>query len=579
MESLGYIEIFNGCRMNSQGEVTELSLYPYCLEDEQLETIFSFAYDTLETLTFYRLFIDYGLDDRDIINIILRFGCYGIKSKFEMLNKFKNLKNLDLYGFRELSIDSIANLSNSMETLRFGEITLTQEMVDAIGKLTNLKDLKFDGTVISEELNFRQFRNLKNLTNLYIYFGIYTPSYVQGNLFKNCRYLKKLYIADGIYRKSSLDGFSSMTRLEELILEGASFEDDATFSSLKYLKNLITLSIYCSRNPLKSFSSGLFYLTNLKRLTLINFNDVNYFSSSEISSKWSNLRSLEYIYLENIGSTFKFKYLGEIRNLKEAYLSNNQFNSVSNNIGNLKKLEILDLSNNIIRELPKGIGKLKNIKVLLLGNNNLMSLPEEIGNLSTLEKLVIEDNKLTSLPETIGNLTNLKELDATTNEIVYIPDSIGNLSSANKLNFCFNQITEIPKSMTNLNITQLLFYENNVEEIPEEIVNMKNLNALYFPYNKITKFPSTIGQLENLEGIYLNNNLIDDYLPESLNNLPKLRVLYLENNINIKGKTLTNPTLKTCKYYPPSPGNTYSICESQDATCTDYARSLVPCEE
>jgi len=576
LENLDKREIFNGCEMNSQGEVTELKLYPYCLEDEHLESIFSLAYDTLETLSFSRLFIDFGIDDRNSFNILLRFGCSGILSNFAMLNKFTNLKNLDLFGFRNLSIDSVANLPNSIETLRLGDITLTQEMVDAISQLTNLKTLKLEETVIGEELNFKQFRNLKNLTYLDMNYG---SSYVQGNQLKYCRYLKKLYITGGIYRNSSLDGFSSLTRLEELDIDGASFESDTIFSSIKNLKSLISLSIICYGNSLKSFSSGLFYLTNLKRLTLINLYDVNFFSSSNKLVKWSNLRNLEYIRLQNIGSTFKFKYLGELRNLKEAYLNNNQFTSGSDNIGNLKKLEILDLSKNNLYELPKGIGKLKNLRILLLNRNNLKLLPDEIGNLSSLEQLLLTYNKLTSLPETIGNLTNLQKLNASDNEIGYLPSSFGNLASLVEFNFGYNQITELPKSIGNLNVTGLNFYKNNIEKLPEEIGNMKNLVHIYFPYNKITNIPSSIGRLENLETIYLNDNLIDDYLPESLNNLPKLRVLSLENNINIKGKTLTNPTIERCVYYPPSPGNTYSICESVDATCKDYFRSLTPCEE
>jgi len=580
LENLGYREVFNGCKMNDQGEITELGLYPYCLNDEQLNSVFSIASNSLETLKFNRLFIDWDIDDRDVFNIMFRFGCSRILSNVDMLGQFTNLKNLDLYGFRNLDVATLANLPNSIETLLLGSLTLTQEMVDALGKLTNLKSLTFEQTVIGEELDFSAFKNLKHLTKLEIFNPSY-DSYVQESLLKYSRYLKKLSIDGGKYGTSSLDSLSSMTKLEELELNNALFDEDATFSSLKHLKNLTSLTIYCVGNSLKSFSSGLFYLTKLKKLSLANLGDVAYFSSSSSPNKflnWSNLRNLEYLLLYNIGSSFKTEYLGDIRNLKEAHLSKNYFTSLSNNIGNLKKLEILDLSNNNLTELPQGIGKLRNLKNLILNRNNLVSLPDEFGNLKNLEQLTLNNNKLTSLPETLGNLTHLQKLMATYNEIERLPSSIGNLSSLVEFNFGFNQIAELPISIGNLNVSGLNFYQNNIERIPEEVGNMKNLVNLYLPYNKVTNIPASLGNLENLETIYLNNNLIDDYLPESLNNLPKLRILSLENNINIKGKTLTNPTLKTCNYYPPTRGNTYSLCESADAFCKDFHNSLDTCE-
>jgi len=67
---------------------------------------------------------------------------------------------------------------------------------------------------------------------------------------------------------------------------------------------------------------------------------------------------------------------------------------------------------------------------------------------------------------------------------------------------------------------------------------LNNLINLNLSNNNITNIPTTLGNLENLETLNLTNNLIDDYLPESLNNLSKLRNIALDYNINIKGKTL-----------------------------------------
>jgi len=73
---------------------------------------------------------------------------------------------------------------------------------------------------------------------------------------------------------------------------------------------------------------------------------------------------------------------------------------------------------------------------------------------------------------------------------------------------------------------------------------MKNLKSIDLYRNKITNIPSSLGNLNKLQNLNLSSNLIDDYLPESLNNLPNLQSIELAGNINIKRKTLTNPSLK-----------------------------------
>jgi len=129
------------------------------------------------------------------------------------------------------------------------------------------------------------------------------------------------------------------------------------------------------------------------------------------------------------------------------------------------------------------------------------------------------------------------------NKIVNLPENIGNLSKLEDLILAYNEIAELPKSIGDLNITNLRLFENQIKIIPDEIGNMRYLAIIDLSYNNIINIQSTLGNLENLEELRLDNNLIDDFLPEPLNGLPKLHIISIERNINIKGKTLSNPNI------------------------------------
>jgi len=579
LEGLGKRENFNGCNMNEEGDVIELGLYSYCLEDEELATVLS--YNTIESLQFTKLFIDWNIDDSDDTNLIFRFGCASLPTNYEVLNTLTNLKTLELPGVKNLDNSMVANIPKSIENLEIGKAKLTQEMVDSLSELTNLKSLILFQTEIGEELNFSKFENLKNLSFLEIYYDdsyfASAPSNVQGNILKYCQSLKKLIIHSGIFNNDSLNAIGYLTELEELDLDSVSFESDAEFSSLENLKNLTSFELFCAGYSLNTISPSFFYLTKLKKLSISSCTTIITTSPAD-SLTWANLKDLEYLSLSYSGpNVIDINDLGDLPNLKEAYLARNDYSDITESLGSLKNIEVLDLSNNLITSLPKSIGNLENLRVLRLSRNKLASLPDEIGNLKNLEQLEFSNNAITSLPETLGNLVHLKKLLGTENHIVDLPTNIGNLSELEEFNFAYNEIVELPASIGDLNITSLRLLKNQIEKIPDEIGNMKNLSSISLSYNKITNIPSSLGNLKNLELLYLNDNLIDDYLPESLNSLPKLRTISLERNINIKGKTLTNPNVRTCNYYPPSQGYTYSMCEPLNASCKDYFGSLQPC--
>lgn len=109
------------------------------MKKEELDTILS--YKTIESITFSKLFIDWGLDDRNDFNIVLRFGCSRLPTNYEALSALPNLKYLDLKGIKNLNGKIMASIPSSVEKLTLTGIKFTQEMVDALSNLTNLNSL------------------------------------------------------------------------------------------------------------------------------------------------------------------------------------------------------------------------------------------------------------------------------------------------------------------------------------------------------------------------------------------------------------------------------------------------------
>jgi len=513
---------FIECKMNDEGEVTELSIHIYCLKDEQLTTILS--YNTIENLDFSYFYGD--LNESGVINnkdLKIMFGCTALPKNYEILSTLTNLKSLSLNGVPKVDSNIIAVIPKTIETLWLNEVNLTQEAVDYLGEFTNLKSLTLYSTELREELDFKKFEYLKNLTFL----NLSECRFTHLELLKYCQSLKKLIIGYTSLDKNSLDDISYVTGLEDLELNGISIVD--SFSSLKELKSLTSLSINCYTNSITDLSPNFFSLTNLKNFysSLCN---LNLSTSEDDSLTWANLKNLEYFSVNyNYPGRIDLKNFGNNPNLKEFKIYCSYVSSIPESIGNLKNIEILNLSNNKITSIPESIGNLETLRILNLNDNELTSLPDKIGNLKNLEELNISNNEITSLPESFENLVQLKRLDGYRNKITNIPTNIGNLSELEYINLSYNKITKIPKSIgNNLKLTEINLSENLIEVLPDEMGNLKNLVLLELRDNNVVGIPSTFENLESIEFIFLNRNGIsEDSVPEFLYHLPNFRRIML----------------------------------------------------
>jgi len=214
---------------------------------------------------------------------------------------------------------------------------------------------------------------------------------------------------------------------------------------------------------------------------------------------------------------------------------------------NLKNLEI-DLIENIPSGIIETIFDLDFLEVLYLYSINDVNW-SKLKNLDALKEFYCSQCHMKSIPDSLFQLGNLQIISLYGNEIPEIPDDIRKLQNLRKLELTDNQITEIPKAVTELtNLQKLLLGSNLIKSIPDELENLKKLYDLSLGNNQLEKFPSVLKNLQNLQYLDLDNNKIYDVLPEYLNDLPKLTMIYLNNNGNIKGKVLTNDSLEVCYY-------------------------------
>jgi len=262
------------------------------------------------------------------------------------------------------------------------------------------------------------------------------------------------------------------------------------------------------------------------------------------------------------------KKIGTLTNLKGLELADRDLKDVNlEPLKNLKKLTSLEINTTFgdgITEIPDFIFDFKNLELLDLGENNISKIPDKIKNLKNLKYFSIFVNNVTSISKELGNL-KIEELNIEQNKLKSIPDMVYNLKSLKKLDFSVNEIKSISEKISNLtNLEILEGSSNKIESIPDTIRNLKKLKILDLNGNSITKIPEALGELESLEELYLEINKINSELPSSLNNLTKLKILHLERNVDIKGKTITNESLEVCHYDVG-----YSICKTKEMKCFD----------
>ncbi|KAL5778632.1 hypothetical protein ACOSQ2_009369 [Xanthoceras sorbifolium] len=258
---------------------------------------------------------------------------------------------------------------------------------------------------------------------------------------------------------------------------------------------------------------------------------------------FSNMRNLRLLKISNVDLSEDLQYLSdELRFLKwPEYRSSSlplnfqpwnlfELNLCRSRIkylwNGMKKLDLEGCSRS--RKVHETVGSLEGLTVLnLKGCKNLQSFPNKISGLKSLKILNLQScSKLDKLPQNLGELQCLEELDASGTAIKQVPPSIARLTNLKTLSF--RDCRQAPQSW----ISSFLLPRKNPNSmclVLPSLAGLFNLKILDLSDCNLLEgaLPDDLGSLRSLKELMLsNNNFVS--LPESINQLSKLKILCLE---------------------------------------------------
>ncbi|ORY21436.1 L domain-like protein [Neocallimastix californiae] len=504
---------------------------------------------------------------------------------------------------------TIANNPN-IKTLGIEISGVNQKLIETISTLKNLEKLTLVKNVIIGELDFEPLKKLKNFNTLNMDFG--------KNKIKNIDKIvsiKKFEINGGTPTQQNLEEVFQLPNLESLTVYDIENINELKWNSIKNLK-LKNLYIYGKQENV------LYAAKDLKTLTYLEIHDINIDKNViEVINSFTNLEKLIFKYC-NIKSLNGIEKLENIDTL-------NFFDCDIESISGIEKLKNLDtliynlsnLNNNILKTISKN-PNLRNLELIDCKTKNKVDLTS-LENLKNLNKLTIDDWKIDQQNiDAIAKITNLEEL-----HFLFITfDNIENLDSFKNLKKLKSFINEFPtndkklianidkfttlqnlyleiesqiktndiekiENLKNLeqltlklyiynnkfegeinslkslhNLKNITLYGFKFKEFPQFLTSLTDLKYIDLEHNEISKIPDSISKIKNLEYLNLADNKFTT-IPESLNNLPKLKYISFSNNIDLKGKILTNDNLEYCNYKYENYDVIDGVCKTKDMKC------------
>jgi len=461
----------------------------------------------------------------------------------------------DFETFNEEIIgDDCNSIDENIIDLGLRNGNLTKDFIDKFSTYESLKTLSLirfefvSEDVNLESLHLSQFNfNALSSAKKNRYLGISFP----GSILKTLKNVETINLRGIHITQETLNSLSSLKNVKNIKLVDSGIDNELDFSVLSKNKNLVSLQldVYPTEPQIEKFPESLCKIKKLKELNL-NENPI-----SSIPSCIKNLKSLEILKMEDANLNSFPKELTKVTSLKELYLYNNNITTIASSIEDLYKLEKLDLSYNSIKKIPSSLCELTKLKYLDLNSNDGISkIPSCFEDFSKIKHLALGNNNITSIPSSFYTFKKLEVLDMSANKIEKVSSNLKKLTKLKELYLNSNALTKIP-------------------DVFDKIPNLEKLNLAF---NQITDLPQSIGKLTKLTELYLNNNQITGTIPEGLNNAVNLKYFYINENVNIKGRTLTNPDLLYCRYIL---GNTITdeICLDPGTLWRDVSEDIQPC--
>ncbi|GJS28785.1 leucine-rich repeat-containing protein [Tanacetum coccineum] len=458
----------------------------------------------------------------------------------ESIGNMTHLTHLDL-GQNNLTgtiPESIGNIGH-LTFLDLGENNFCGTIPRSVGSLTKLTHLDLS----KNSLNRAIPPELGNLTNL-----------VELSL-----------------SVENLDWLSSMSKLEELNLDGSSLDKANHWVDLIIgLQNLSSLSLRgCDISQVMHlYSSSANYSSSVISLYLDNSN-----LNSSMFPWLCPLMGNNLVSLNISGNKYDGKLSDFLNNLSACassvtrldtlHASSNQFTgSLSDEIQNFSSLAVLNLaSNQLDGTISDKLWQLIDLQYLDLSFNRLRGPISELTQVSRIDQLKLSNNLIEGFPFT-SNWEELSYIDFRSNKLgPRFPEGIQTLNGLIHLDLSNNNISDtFPTNGQFYLLSSLgyfnLSFNNMSGKLPDfqsnvdlKIVDLSSNNF----HGRVPVFPAYISYLdlsrnkfhgrisflchlyERLEFLDLSNNSLTGPLPDCLRNFTTLRVLNLGHNF-LSGK-------------------------------------------
>ncbi|KAL9645772.1 hypothetical protein ABK040_003504 [Willaertia magna] len=513
-------------------EITnKLPNYIYKLKNLYLEVLGNNDYDLLQKFTNLKVLDVYGLQETNLVPLPeileeLRITMVCVFNETSLF-KLKQLKTLEISYCNEIKNEWLRDLNNLTELKIIGCKNISGECLQ---NFTQLKTLKFTSNDI---INDSQLCHLDNLTKL----NIDDNFDISGDCFKYLKQLSSLNIS----RCENITD-DCLVHLNNLISLNVLYCYKINGSSLQNLKQLQKLTVSITENNYKTFMPNLTNLVNLKYLKI----DFDIYQTTD-SSFLQNSIKLETLKLK---SYYEFKLnetdLINLINLKCLHINMRKNKEKSIDESCFKFLTKLEKLTTTLAFENKYYKYLTNLRKLKLKNVDELHLNNEFTSLQKLYKLSLKKVPTLRISENLTNLSSLQILDISFCNIIGDLHNMPNLKelnllskdiSDNQLKYLKNLQTLAIEGNENttlngecfLNLTKLRNLTiNNCVKI--EFENLSNLKLYQFTasYTKITDKDFENLNLESIRSLDISDcdNLISGKFLLKMKNLYSLSIDY-----------------------------------------------------
>jgi len=573
-------DIINDCIENTNGEITSLSFSgkPNSTIIDYISTLTSLVNLEIHDQTFDNLDLEplANLSKLKTLHLECPYGRYNSR-KFNIKdNSFKGLKKVKKLSIRGFTInETVLNDISAMPKLE--DLTLqtcfhTTKDYSSLAKLK--KTLKYltlrshtyrSGIITEFPESILSLTNLKNLTIAYNEIN-QIPSGIT-NLVK----LESINFSNNLITEMP-SSLSELPKLKYLDISG-----NGNLEGKAIINNKIKYCDYSATKVCKTEELGCL---------------VTDIPLCEIKKKVDDCTAIKKI-VEERGISGYFdeeddcvvNENGKVTNLyfkdEEVFTEEDLEKILSHDT--ITKLEVYWRGSQIVFDK---ISKLKNIEFLHIfsagiDNFSLENL-KSLKKVTNLEVTCPRTRKFKLEKNSLKYFTNLKRLFFRNFEISQ--DMINEISKLTKLETLEFETSSSPEGLDYTNfskltkLTYLSFsgynrYGRPLLEIPSSFYSLTKLKTLILSVQYVGTVSSDISKLKNLEYLNLRDNRLSSIPTSALNKLSKLKIINLDTNPSLKGKTLTNKSLETCIYDDEST----TLCKAKEMSCFQETNKLELC--